>query len=93
MRDKLSCQKKESAIQVSPHEDACIWLQRRGWTRRGSHVHCVTEIGLITVKSGGAAKSLQLALQCNVIIIEEVEEERHFNAASGTISTKKKKKR
>lgn len=48
------------------------------------------DIGLITNKSyWGAAKRLQLPLQCNVIIMEEVEEEKHFNAASGSISTKK----
>lgn len=42
---------------------------------RGRHVHCVMEIGLITVKSyGGAAKRLQLPPQCNVIIVEEVED-------------------
>lgn len=53
------------------HEDARVWLQRSGWMHRGRHVHCVMEIGLITVKSyGGVAKRLQLRLQCNMITMD-----------------------
>lgn len=54
---------RKSAVQVAPHEDAQVWLQRGGWMHCGTHVRCVVEIGLITVKSyGRAAKRLQLPL-------------------------------
>lgn len=63
---------RKSAIHISPHEDVHVWLQRGGWTHQATHVYCVMEISLITVKSAGAAKRLQLPRQRNVIIMEEV---------------------
>lgn len=31
----MNCHVRRSAIQVSPHEDERVWLQRGGWTDQG----------------------------------------------------------